>query len=295
MSQPLIVDSPDVAGREQELLLREVEISRKYLGRLPWEMVVWGLGNFVLWLSIWPLTFSGILPLWAGFLLSTFCITISYLPSHEAQHSIIASRGSKLRWLNELVGHVSTIPLVLPYRLAWITHRQHHAHTNDPVLDPDIGTRGHTWLQSVWHSLKARQPGADSAYSVALEKSDDPNAERAALEAAALTTSYYAILSGLAWSGYAIEAALLWWLPRHLSTIYIQLFLSWAPHHPQNEEGRYRDTRAWRSPIGTMASLGMEYHLIHHLHPRIPLTQTGAAYREMREILLERGIRNDGL
>ena len=224
--------------------------------------------------AIWPLTFTGMLPLWAGFLLSTFCITVSYLPSHEAQHSIIGTQGSRLRWLNELVGHVSTIPLLLPYRIAWITHRQHHAHANHPELDPDYGNKGDSWWQSVWNSLKARQPGADSAYKTVVRESDDPDIQRAIVEGVALNTSFYVILTALAWSGHAIEAALLWWLPRHIGTSYIQLFLSWAPHHPMEETGRYRDTRAWRSPLGTIASMGMEYHIIHHLYPRIPLLQT---------------------
>jgi beta-carotene hydroxylase len=61
------------------------------------------------------------------------------------------------------------------------------------------------------------------------------------------------------------------------------------------EKGRYRDTRAWRSPVGTIASMGMEYHIIHHLFPKIPLLQTGPAYREMRPLLEERGCRIDGL
>ena len=60
----------------------EYAIARKYLGRVPWEMVAWGLGNFVLWLSIWPLALTGVLPLWAAFALSTLSITICYLPSH---------------------------------------------------------------------------------------------------------------------------------------------------------------------------------------------------------------------
>jgi beta-carotene hydroxylase len=110
-----------------------------------------------------------------------------------------------------------------------------------------------------------------------------------------MSTSDYVILAALAWSGHAFEAVFVWWLPRHIATIYILLFLSWAPHHPMAETGRYRDTRAWRSPVGTLVSLVMEYHVIHHLFPKIPLVQTGAAYREMRELLAERGIRNDGL
>lgn len=279
--------------QEREWMREEAAVARKYMGRVPWEMVAWGLGNFAVWLSIWPLTLSGVLPLWAAFLLSTFCITICYLPSHEAQHSIIATEGSKLRWLNELVGHVSTIPLLLPYRIAWITHKQHHANANDPELDPDYGNKGDTWWQSAWNGIQARQFGAGHGYKNALRRSDDPNLDKAFREATILSLSYYAVLVGLAWSGHAIEAALIWWLPRHIAMTYIQIFLSWAPHHPMVEKGRYRDTRAWRSPVGTVLSMGMEYHVIHHLFPRIPLFQTGPAYHEMRGLLDERGCRND--
>ncbi len=295
MSADVVVAGPPDPRSERELMREEAAIARRYLGRVPWEMVAWGLGNFALWLSLWPLVLTGVLPLWAGFLLSTFCIAVSYLPSHEAQHSIIAAEGTRLRWLNELVGHVSILPLVLPYRIAWITHRQHHAHANDPERDPDYGNKGDTWWRAVWNGLKARQPGANSAYKAVIRTSDDPEIQRAIVEGVALNTGYYLVLTALAWSGHAIEAALLWWLPRHIGTSYIQLFLSWAPHHPMQEQGRYRDTRAWRSPVGTILSMGMEYHVIHHLYPRIPLFQTGPAYREMRELLQARGCRNDGL
>jgi len=82
----------------------------------------WGLGNLVVWLSLWPLTLSGVLPLWIAFPIATLNVMLSYLPSHEAQHRIIAQEGDRLFWLNELVGHLSTIPLVLPYDVARLTH-----------------------------------------------------------------------------------------------------------------------------------------------------------------------------
>jgi beta-carotene hydroxylase len=274
---------------------KEMDIARKYMGRVPWEMVVWGLGNFCVWLAIWPLAIFGILPLWAAFLLSTVSITLSYLPSHEAQHSIIAAEGTALRWLNELVGHVSTIPLVLPYRIAWILHRRHHAHANDPELDPDHFNQGDTWWQSAWHGVQARQPGSNSAYRTIGRESDDPAVARALAEAVAMSLAYYFILAALAWSGFALEAFFIWWLPRQIAFTYIQLFLSWAPHYPMEEKGRYRDTRAWRSRFGTIATMGMEYHIIHHLYPSIPLLQTGPAYWEMRDLLVARGCRIDGL
>ncbi|MDJ0847314.1 MAG: fatty acid desaturase [Myxococcota bacterium] len=243
------------ARKEREWKRKEAAIARRYMGRVPWEMVVWGLGNFALWLSIWPLTLAGVLPLWAAFVLSTLSITVCYLPSHEAQHSIIATEGSRLRWLNELVGHVSTIPLLLPYRIAWITHKQHHAHANDPELDPDYGNKGDTWWQAAWNGIQARQFGAGDGYKNALRRSEDPNLGKAFREATILSLSYYAVLTTLAWTGHAIEAALIWWLPRHIAMTYIQIF--------------------------------------HHLFPRIPLFQTGPAYHEMRRMLDERGCRND--
>ena len=100
---------------------------------------------------------------------------------------------------------------------------------------------------------------------------------------------HFSILFALAWSGFALEAALLWWLPRHIGLTYIQYYLSWAPHHPGDKTGRYRDTRSFRSILGNIGSLGMQYHIIHHLHPRIPLYRTPKAYWEMKPILEARG------
>jgi beta-carotene hydroxylase len=35
--------------------------------------------------------------------------------------------------------------------------------------------------------------------------------------------------------------------------------------------------------------MGMQFHIIHHLYPRIPLMRTPAAYRALRPILEVRG------
>lgn len=283
----------DTAREERVLLREEREVAKRYLGRVPWEMVAWGLGNLIVWLSLWPLVFTGVVPLWLGFILSTLCCSLSYLPSHEAQHSIIAAEGTKLRWLNELVGHVSTIPIVFPYRVGWITHRQHHAHANDTELDPDISSRADSWWRSALNSHRSRQPGATTGYAKVMQETSDTNAQRALLEAFVMRTIHFVILAVLAWSGYAIEGFLLWWLPRQIAYTYVQLVLSWAPHYPMLETGRYRDTRAWKSPFGTILTMGMEYHVIHHLYPKIPLIDTGKAFRDLAPLLAERGYRDD--
>jgi len=285
---------------DAELARMEKDIARKYIGGMPWMMVVWGLGNLAIWLSLWPLVMLGYMPLWLGFIIATVNVTLCYLPSHEAQHSNIAKPGTKWRWLNELVGYVSTIPLVFPYRVLRLTHMKHHAHTNDPEDDPDYDNRADGWLDCIWNTIKRKQPGYKDRYGMALEKmGDTPEVRAAVLEAVIWRLGHIAILCALAWGGYPLEAFFLWFLPKHLGSIYILAFLSWLPHHPFAEKGRYRDTRAWRMGSGfgiwNVITLGMQYHTVHHLHPAIPLFRNGPAYWEMRDVLMARGLRNDGL
>ncbi|MEP3225026.1 MAG: fatty acid desaturase [Parasphingorhabdus sp.] len=276
---------------EKDLRKQERAIARKYADRLPWEAVAWGLGNLLIWLSLWPLVIFNVLPLWLGFVIATLNVMLCYLPSHEAQHDIIGRKGTKWRWLNELVGHVSTIPLVLPYRVAKLTHIQHHLHANDPNRDPDISSRAGSPWHAVWKSIQNRQPGAEGGFNKYGDILQDIGRPDALLDGALFQIIHFGILIALAWSGYVLEAALLWWLPRQIGLTYIQFFLSWAPHHPADETGRYRDTRAFKSTWGNIGSMGMQYHIVHHLHPYIPLTDTPRAYREMRPILEQRDCR----
>jgi fatty acid desaturase len=274
---------------EAELMRMEREIAARHLDKFPYFAVAWAFTNLLVWLSLWPLVLFGVIPLWLGFLVATLNVTLSYLPSHEAQHDIIAKPGTRLRWLNQMVGHLSTIPLALPYRVAKITHMEHHKHANDPDLDPDHSTHAPGPLRAIWKSLQNRQPrakGGFNAYGATLARK---GREDVVLDGVLYELGFYAILFACAWSGYALEAALLWWLPRHIGLSYIVFFLSWAPHHPAQQKGRYRDTRSFRSVLGNIGSLGMQYHIIHHLHPRIPLYRTPRAYWEMKPILEARG------
>ena len=280
----------DLSGlTESDLMKLERDIAKQHVGKIPWLAIFWGFSNLFVWLALWPLVFLGYLPLWAGFLIATANVTLSYLPSHEAQHDIVARPGEKLRWLNELLGHLSTIPLVFPYRFLKLTHMEHHKHANDPKLDPDYGTHATGPLAAIFKSIQIRQPraeGFNDSYGNTLKRI---GREDVVLDAVVYQLVFYGVLFGLAWSGYAIEAALLWWLPRHIGLTYIQFYLSWAPHHPGKNKGRYKDTRSFKSILGNIGSLGMQFHIIHHLHPRIPLYRTPQAYWQMRPILEARG------
>ena len=109
------------------------------------------------------------------------------------------------------------------------------------------------------------------------------------MDAVLMQSAYLAIMFSMAWTGHAIEVFFLWWLPIFLAEFHLIYYLAWKPHHPGVEQGRYRDTRAFKSRFGNIISTGMQYHIIHHLYPRIPLSLTPAAYRELKPILEQRG------
>lgn len=281
-----------------ELLKRERAVAARHMGHFPWGSVLWCFANLACWLALWPLVLLGVMPLWLGFFIATVNVSLCYLPSHEAQHDIIARPGEKLRWLNELVGHLSTIPLTLSYGIAKLTHMEHHKHANDPDKDPDYSTHAPSALAAIWKSYISRQPrsgGGLSSYADVMQRLDTPRSRRALTIAILYQLGFYAFLIAMAWSGLALEAALLWWLPQHIGLTYIQFYLSWAPHHPGEQRGRYKDTRAWRSRFGNVLTMGMQYHIVHHLYPRIPLMRTPRAYWEMRDVLEARGVQIDGL
>ncbi|MEO1730886.1 MAG: fatty acid desaturase [Pseudomonadota bacterium] len=275
---------------DAQLKRLELKVARKYSGRTPWIAVIWAFGNLAVWLSLWPLVLMDILPLWAAFPIAVINMALVYLPTHEAQHDIIARPGTKLRWLNELVGHATSWMILLPFEVLRITHLDHHRHTNDPEKDVDIGTKAPGPMAAIWNAVQGRQPGnrRNADYAAAIMRAGRPELMLLSL---AYKLGFVAILGTLAWSGYALEALFLWWLPFHIAITYIVFFLSWAPHHPGTQQGRYTNTRSWRSKVGNIGSMGMQFHIVHHLHPYIPLHLTPAAYWEMKPILEARGCR----
>jgi len=299
MSVSATVQERDLSAlTSQELMRLERSIAEEFMGGLPWGSIAWAFTNLVVWLSLWPLTLSGLIPLWVTAPIATVNVILSYLPSHEAQHRIIAREGERLFWLNELVGHLSPVPLGLSYEAARLTHYEHHKHANDLELDPDINTKSDSGWRMIVKDIRSQLQTVTkmgTAYAKALERLGTEEARRAGATALIYALATNALLFGFAWAGHALEVAALVWLPRIVGGVYIRFFLSWAPHHPAADLGRYRDTRGFRSRLGNILTMGMQYHIIHHLYPRMPLFRHPAAFRALRPILVARGCRLDGI
>lgn len=83
---------------------------------------------------------SGILPPWAAVLVASACVYSQFTVVHDAAHKSL----SKRVWLNEAVGVGATLTLFGPFSAMRRNHLHHHAHTNDPLEDPDYWVAGAT-------------------------------------------------------------------------------------------------------------------------------------------------------
>ena len=139
----LVEDSMDLS------IDSERKVARTFTGRIEWEMIAIGLGQFSAWIITWVLVVKGVIPLFVGFLIALFTACNAYLPSHAGQHSHLSGGRRNLLWLDSLVGQISVIPLAQSHAVLKATHMKHHAHTNDPENDPDyFHGNAKSWIEA---------------------------------------------------------------------------------------------------------------------------------------------------
>jgi beta-carotene hydroxylase len=280
-----------------DLQREERAIAKKYyaIGQtIRWKYVVATLIGFSVWLSLFPLTILDVVPLWAAFIVSYLITTAGYVTAHEAMHSTIGRKGTKAWFWNELTGQLSMIPLMFPFSIARVTHLQHHRFPNDPIRDPDYPDSAPNLRAALWKAWLNRQPGKTAQTHhikrVLLEEIGTPEAKRALKETALMQLAGTLFFIGMALAGYAMEVAMVWWLPRWLGLIHTHVFFSWETHFPHGGRSRYDNTRIFRSSVGSVLSMWIEFHLVHHLYPNIPMHLTKKAYFEMKPVLQARGV-----
>lgn len=264
-------------------LARERAVARRHTGRIEWEMLLVGFGQFTVWLIVFILGIRGEISLWLGFPLAVLCCCVAYLPSHEAQHGNIAGRREYLGWLNDLLGHVSLLPLSFPYGFARATHMKHHAFTNDAERDFDH----HYVLEYWWQAALAvhRDPPREMLEQA---MADDPVFQKDLMQGALVKKLFSFVMVGavLLWP---LPTFFLWWLPQKIGMSYLTIFFSWMPHRPGVERGRYEHSQFWRTRfVPRYFVQSMTHHALHHLYPRIPHWGQPAALKDLKPFIVAR-------
>ena len=267
----------------------EREVARTFIGRIEWEMILIGLGQFIIWVLTWVLVVNAIIPLFLGFLIALFTACNAYLPSHAGQHGHLSGGRKNLQWLDFWVGQISVIPLAQSHDALKATHLKHHAHTNDPDNDPDFfHGNANTWLGAVRNVNVSYNDDGPAMKTIGKHMEEDPKFKAALEKGGAWTLLFYFVQIFMAIL-YPLETLLLWWIPKRVATSYLGVVFSYLPHSGLGS-GRYKDTRFWTNKIPRFLNHSMQIHSMHHMYPRICHYDEAKAIQALKPYMIARGI-----
>jgi len=234
---------------------------------------------------------NGAFPLWAGCLVNAVLLYVLAHVNHEAIHRNISGGNPRLRWLNEAIGHYGSIWFFLPFQAFKAVHLAHHRAPNDPATDGDMWVakenpvtvflRCSTILWGyelqLWRMMREGTLKRNEAISI--------YGQRLVVLAAWIT------LTAL---GYGAETFFLWILPAMLVMPVLAMFFAYIVHRPHDETDPYRSSNVIlaRGPLQSIVTaifVFQNYHLIHHLNPRIPFYGYGEHFRARRAELEAKG------
>ncbi len=170
-------------------------------------------------------------------------------------------------------------------------HLAHHRDTNNPDLDPDHWVAVQNPFLVVWRCLTIVFWYHDYFWKHIAFHAHIPGMRPLTIHIAVMYAIYYAIAIGLSVMGYWREVLMLWIFPHILGSALIIYFFAYLTHKPHEVHERYRDTNIFWvrgkiiEPIVNWLYLFQNFHLIHHLFPRIPFYLYGNAFRKLKPVL----------
>jgi len=298
------VESTRLERRNQVKL--EGVIAAKYWGGIQYRIILTFAIFTACWVGVLILGFNGVLPLWLGLILNSIFASTFYMPMHEAAHKNILGKATSGRWVEEAIGHLSSVPTGLNFTSHRAGHMRHHAFTNDPARDPDHFTAGRlselplklygmTMLYAFLPAfvlIKPLRVLLPQALREKLVSKEGSKSEGKAQLRYWLISTVVLVVSFA--TGHGLVALTLWWIPARLQLCWLMFIFAWYPHHPAKETSRYRHTRVAVFPGSGLLIRGHDYHAIHHLYPRVPHYRLKSVWNELSDELIVQGVRTEG-
>lgn len=233
------------------------------------------------------------LPMWAGTVFATLLAYVGFTVMHEASHGNIHGGHASGRWLSELAGWTCATLLLAPYPTFRVLHLQHHASTNHPEKDPDMWVRGSNPLSVIGRCMTILVAYEYSFFAGGVSKTRGAHTERRRSILALL--GLVALFALLVATGFGWAALWLWFVPALVAATVLAFVFDWVPHHPHSVQKRFHDTRIILAPGLALLTLWQNYHLIHHLYPRVPFYRYGLCFRDVRAELEAKGSPIEGI
>jgi beta-carotene hydroxylase len=91
--------------------------------------------------------------------------------------------------------------------------------------------------------------------------------------------------------GVLLEVALTWLLPGWMGVAVAAFLFDWIPHTPYGSTSRFDVARVLHVPGLQWLMLGHNYHLVHHLWPKVPFYHYRDMFIVAQPLLEEKGCR----
>tara|TARA_R110000824_G_scaffold118960_18_gene272496 strand:- start:15039 stop:15962 length:924 start_codon:yes stop_codon:yes gene_type:complete len=288
-------DDPDVLSRQSERADRSsgyavsgrsaAQIARTYIKTgVDWTTIAWtGFGLCVIAVSTIA-AFQDVTPLWLSFLVNMYFMFFIFATMHEASHGNIGHGRSA--WLNPVLGWLCGIVNMVPYRGWGDLHVWHHAHVNNPELDPDEWVKGHNPFNVVFRA--ATIPQHYLYFYAASRAYDKVRGGRFAYFWIVMTWVIALTICNVIWYTTGdYRLLVLWPLAGYMNIFIMGMMFVWFPHFPRAGLGRTDNstTYVFNGPVGTLLrplDIWQSYHLVHHAFPRVPFYRQGKLFRDIR-------------
>lgn len=260
---------------------------RRFAGEFAWATVA--LCSFVVlgFLFMSALALMGVVPMWVAMVTNTLLAYAAFTPAHEAAHGNVHGQQGRFAWVDEVVGWASGLLLFAPFSAFRVLHLTHHSHTNDPERDPDYWVAGAHLGAIVLRCLSIMPHYYGDFLLGSTSRTRAAQKARASTVFVLLALIVFVVVCFVL--GFGVQVSLLWLIPAVLASGMLAFAFDWMPHVPHNSQERYYHSRVVTFPGLAVPMLGQNYHLIHHLYPRIPFYRYGQCFWAIRPSLEARG------
>lgn len=234
------------------------------------------------------LALLGAIPFWLAALFNFCGMVAGYTVGHEIIHNNLTGRRRDLDWLNLWFGTVFFSVGFHSLTMHRFIHLRHHAHTNDPANDPDAWISGRNPWELAF-KLATHYPHYN--YYAIKAARETPEGAKFITRSMIEQITPMLLAGALVAAGFGRETFMLWILPALFLYPFLAFTLDWAPHHDLGRGSPFATSRLMGAPKGVSGKifswlyLFQNYHLIHHLWPRVPFYRYAALYARGRPAL----------
>lgn len=214
-------------------------------------------------------------------LLNCLSLYLAYTVLHEGVHGCL----HRNRIVSAVLARVCGAMLVFSYPLFRAVHLAHH-HEPNTSADPDAIVRRPKVVGALLGGLLIF-----FNYYIVFYTRLGWRDRRSLVETAVTHAFQIAVIVAAIAHGWFLALFFASIVPLLITLWFLVLFFDFVPHHPHDTSERFHSTRAYGGKLLNLLLLGQNFHLIHHLWPRIPWYRYQRVFGQTRTHLIEHGCR----